>query len=161
MAETKKTSAAQEFKDMLSAAESQLDLKIDAAKLELSEQIYYAMEEAGLSEAELARRLDVSRAYVNKILKGTANLTIESLVRIGIALERKFTAAFDTPDGPATDVLDAEYVYDDKLAETLHPDRFHIRFQSEFDTIWGNLKQSIITGWVVTENSYEAGEFAA
>ena len=90
MAEKKKPSAAQEFKEMLASAESRIDFKIDAAKLELSEQIYSAMEEAGISEAELARRLNVSRAYVNKILKGTANLTIESLVRIGTALGRKF-----------------------------------------------------------------------
>jgi len=94
MAETKKTSAAQEFKEMLSPTESQLDLKIDAAKLELSEQIFNAMQESGVTEAELARRLGVSRAYVNKILKGTANLTIESLVRIGVALGCEFQFSF-------------------------------------------------------------------
>ncbi len=153
--------AAQEFSTMLASAESSLDFKIDAAKLELSEQIDTAMEETGITEAELSRRLGVSRAYVNKILKGAANLTIESLVRIGNALEREFTLAFDMPEARATDVLDAEYVYDDKLAETIHPDRFHIRIQSDFDAIWGNLKQSMMTGWVVTEKCYEPGEFAA
>lgn len=94
MAEKKKPSAAQEFKEMLASAESRIDFKIDAAKLELSEQIYNAMEECGVTEAELARRLDVSRAYVNKVLKGTANLTIESLVKIGAAIGRDLNVKF-------------------------------------------------------------------
>lgn len=38
MAENEKTSAAQEFNEMLASAESQVDFRIDAAKLKLSEQ---------------------------------------------------------------------------------------------------------------------------
>ncbi|MBK8149887.1 MAG: helix-turn-helix transcriptional regulator [Acidobacteria bacterium] len=94
MAENEKTSAAQEFNEMLASAESQVDFRIDAAKLELSEQICNAMEDSGVTEAELARRLGVSRAYVNKILKGTANLTIASLVKIGTAIGRDFEFRF-------------------------------------------------------------------
>ncbi|MBK8809170.1 MAG: helix-turn-helix transcriptional regulator [Acidobacteria bacterium] len=161
MAEKKKPSAAQEFKEMLASAESRIDFKIDAAKLELSEQIYNAMEESGVTEAELARRLDVSRAYVNKILKGTANLTIESLVRIGFALDREFTFAFASTDAHESDVLDAEYVYDDMLTETVHLDRFQISIQRDFDVIWGNLNRSLMSGLIMTEKCYEPGEFAA
>jgi len=39
------------------SAVSMCDLKIDAAKLELSEQIYYAMEESGVTEAKLTPAL--------------------------------------------------------------------------------------------------------
>lgn len=62
-------------------------LQIDAAKVELSEQVFQAMQDKGITEAELSRRLGTSRAYVNKVLQGDTNFTIESLVKIGIALE--------------------------------------------------------------------------
>jgi transcriptional regulator with XRE-family HTH domain len=39
-----------------------------------------------MSNVELARRLGKSRAYVTKVLRGTTNFTLESLVRIGRAL---------------------------------------------------------------------------
>jgi transcriptional regulator with XRE-family HTH domain len=86
----KKLTVAEEFKTMLDELKERDSFHIDGAKVELSEQIYIAMQDSGVSEAELSRRLGVSRAYVNKILKGTANLTIESLVKIGRALGGEF-----------------------------------------------------------------------
>lgn len=93
----KKLSPAERFKEMLDALKEQDSFYVDGAKVELSEQIYVAMEEKGISEAELSRRLGVSRAYVNKILQGSANLTIESLVKIGRALGREFRFEFSEP----------------------------------------------------------------
>lgn len=90
----KKLSPAERFKEMLNAAKEQDSFHVEAAKVELSEQIYIVMEEKGVSEAELSRRLQVSRAYINKILRGNANLTIESLVKIGRALGTEFKFAF-------------------------------------------------------------------
>ena len=92
----KKLTAAERFQEMLVEAKQHDAFHVDAAKVELSEQIFVAMQESGLSEAELSRRLGVSRAYVNKILKGAANLTIESLVKIGRALGREFKFEFTT-----------------------------------------------------------------
>lgn len=67
---------------------------IDGAKVELSEQIYLAMEQQGVSNAELARRLGKSRAYITKVLQGNVNFTIESLVKIARALDHKFDFQF-------------------------------------------------------------------
>ena len=96
----KKLSPAERFKEMLDALKEQDSFHVDGAKVELSEQIYVAMEEKGMSEAEFSRRLGVSRAYVNKILQGSANLTIESLVKIGRALGREFSFEFLAPKKP-------------------------------------------------------------
>lgn len=92
----KKLTAAERFQEMLAEAKQHDAFHVDAAKVELSEQIYIAMEEMGVTEAELSRRLGVSRAYVNKVLKGAANLTIESLVKIGRSLGCEFKFAFTT-----------------------------------------------------------------
>lgn len=111
MAEKEKQTGAERFKAMLDRAELRDSYHVDAAKFELSEQIYILMEEKGVSEAELSRRLQVSRAYVNKILKGDANLTIESLVKIGRALGAEFKFAFGEPAVKSKDILDTDYIF--------------------------------------------------
>ena len=47
-----------------------------------------------MTEAELARRLGTTRAYVNKILQGATNFTIESLIKIGGALDCELSLEF-------------------------------------------------------------------
>ncbi len=95
-------SVAEQFKEMLERAKERDSYHVEAAKFEISEQVYVAMEEKGITEAELSRRLGVSRAYVNKILQGSANLTIESLVKIGRALGREFRFEFFEPKKQVT-----------------------------------------------------------
>ena len=90
----KKLTAAERFAEVIKEMERDGSLQIDAAKLELSEQVLQIMENKGITEAELARRLKVSRAYVNKILQGSTNFTIETLVKIGIALKAEFRFEF-------------------------------------------------------------------
>lgn len=74
------------FADLLQRAELSDAYQIVRLKVEISERIYNAMKQQGVSNAELARRLGKSRAYVTKLLRGTTNFTLESLVRIGRAL---------------------------------------------------------------------------
>ena len=105
----KKMTAAELFAELENILRKDGRLQIDEAKLELSEQILELMENKGISEAELARRLGKSRAYVNKILQGSTNFTIESLVKIGIALGCELKLEFI--EQPKKDVLDAEIIY--------------------------------------------------
>lgn len=74
------------FADLLQRAESTDAYQVDRLKVEISERIYNAMKQQNVTNAELARRLGKSRAYVTKLLRGTTNFTIESLVKIGRAL---------------------------------------------------------------------------
>jgi transcriptional regulator with XRE-family HTH domain len=86
------TSSADKLAAMLAELDTSVSYQVESVKLEITEQIYIAMQEQGIGKAELARRLEKSRAYVTKILQGTANFTIESLVKIALALgcELKF-----------------------------------------------------------------------
>lgn len=90
----KKLTAAERFAKLGERLREDGRIQIDEAKLGLSEQIFQAMENKGISEAELSRRLEVSRAYVNKVLQGDTNFTIETLVKIGIALDCEFKFEF-------------------------------------------------------------------
>ena len=78
--------ATQRFAEVLQRAEQSDAFRIDHLKVQISERIYEAMKQQAVSNAELARRLGKSRAYVTKLLRGTTNFTLESLVRIGRAL---------------------------------------------------------------------------
>jgi transcriptional regulator with XRE-family HTH domain len=83
---SERRTVAERFANLLQRAELTDAYQIDRLKVEISERIYNAMKEQGVSNAELARRLGKSRAYVTKLLRGTTNFTLESLVRIGRAL---------------------------------------------------------------------------
>ncbi len=106
----KKPTAAERFAKLGERLRKDGRLQIDEAKLELSEQIFQAMENKGISEAELSRRLDVSRAYVNKVLQGDTNFTIETLVKIGIALDCEFKFEFIECEKDV-DIIDADIIY--------------------------------------------------
>lgn len=84
---TKQETVAERFANLFERFEQSESYHIDAAKLEISEQIHLAMEQQGISRAELARSLGKSRAYVTKVLQGSTNFTLESLVRIARALD--------------------------------------------------------------------------
>jgi transcriptional regulator with XRE-family HTH domain len=107
----KQLSIAERFANLVKKQKEDGRFQIEGAKVELAEQIHEVMENKKVSEAELSRRLGVSRAYVNKILQGDVNFTIETLVKIGLALGCKFEFQFVDNTAKA-DVLDAEIVYE-------------------------------------------------
>lgn len=74
------------FAGAFAAAERDPAYWKERAVLSATEEIALAMERAGVSRAELARRLGSSPAYVTKILRGNANFTLDSLSRLARAL---------------------------------------------------------------------------
>jgi transcriptional regulator with XRE-family HTH domain len=63
------------------------EYRAEVLKLGFAEQVWKLMEQQDLSRAELARRLGTSRAYVTKVFQTTANLTLESMAKIALALD--------------------------------------------------------------------------
>ena len=78
------------FEQLCQDLESSGDIYIEWAKINIAEQIAQALRREDVSKAELARRLNKSRAYITQILQGGANFTIESLVRIALTLNCDF-----------------------------------------------------------------------
>lgn len=58
----------------------------ELALLEFSEDVIARMEHLGMSRSELAQRIDSSPAYVTKILRGSSNFTLQSMVKISRAV---------------------------------------------------------------------------
>ncbi|HQT95326.1 MAG TPA: helix-turn-helix transcriptional regulator [Thermoanaerobaculaceae bacterium] len=63
-----------------------VEYKVDVAALEFVEDLVRRMSEAGVSQAELARRLAASEAYVSKVLRGDTNFTLATMVKLATAV---------------------------------------------------------------------------
>lgn len=87
------------FSAILGRLENTEAYQLDALKVELCEQVYSIMEQEKISKAELARRLQTSRAYVTKLLQGSANFTLESLVKVARALKCNVTVSLRAQGG--------------------------------------------------------------
>lgn len=75
------------FAELFALAEQSNEYWVEGVKIEFAEQMLAQMKELGISRTELARRLGTSPAYVTKILRGTTNFTLESMVSIARVLD--------------------------------------------------------------------------
>ena len=76
-----------DYRDLISEAEHSVEYWAESTIIEFTEDLERAMKERGISRAELARRLGTSQAYVTKILRGNANFTLCSMVKLARAVE--------------------------------------------------------------------------
>ncbi len=74
------------FDDLYKEAESHDDYWVAGTVQEFTEEICRLMESGRVTRSELARRLGTSPAYVTKILRGNANFTLATMVRLARAL---------------------------------------------------------------------------
>jgi ribosome-binding protein aMBF1 (putative translation factor) len=56
---------------------------------------------AGLTQQELARRLETRRSIINRQLSGEAEITLRGLADLAWALDREITVELRRPDEPA------------------------------------------------------------
>ena len=72
------------------------------AILDFTEAMVREMDRQQITRAELARRLGSSPAYVTKILRGDANFTLETMVKIARALDTELRVALAPPAAPSS-----------------------------------------------------------
>lgn len=74
------------FREFFRKAEEGIVYNVEGSILDFTEDLCRVMAEKDVSRAELARRIGTSSAYVTKILRGTSNFTLSSMVRVAMAL---------------------------------------------------------------------------
>jgi len=74
------------FESLFEQAEQRLDYKVEGAKNEITEKIVRRMEEAGVSRSDLASRLSKKKPQITRLLRGSNNFTVETMVEIADAL---------------------------------------------------------------------------
>jgi transcriptional regulator with XRE-family HTH domain len=83
-----------DFEELVAELKNSETYDKEVLRSEISDQISRLMDSQEISNAELARRLGKSRAYVTKILQGNANFTLDSLVQIARVLGCKYVPIF-------------------------------------------------------------------
>ena len=79
------------------------DYEFDGVAIDIGEQIVARMEERGMTQADLARAMGVSRARVSQILRGNDNLTLKSIVAVAIALDCRVEMLLNPIQAPEPD----------------------------------------------------------
>lgn len=78
---------AKSFDNLYRRAEAHDDYWIADAVQGFTEEVFLLMEQKKITRADLARRIGTSPAYVTKILRGNANFTLATMVKLARALE--------------------------------------------------------------------------
>jgi transcriptional regulator with XRE-family HTH domain len=74
------------FSELIRDARTRDDYWIEDAILKFTIRLHELMQEQGISKTELARRLGVSQPYVTRVLKGSDNLTVGTMVKLARAV---------------------------------------------------------------------------
>lgn len=64
--------------------------------LDVTEKIWDALEERGLTKADLSRRLGQSKSHVTQLLNGSRNMTLRTLADIAYALDLPVRVRFES-----------------------------------------------------------------
>ena len=90
------------LQDWIDEFQGDPDYEFAKVAIDIGEQIVARMDERGMTQADLARAMGVSRARVSQILRGNDNLTLKSIVAVAIGLdcrvELRLNPAPSSPD---------------------------------------------------------------
>lgn len=78
---------AQAFKDLFASAKKRFAYFLEGAIIGFTEDVVARMGELKMSKSQLAEKLECNPAYITKVLRGSTNFTLSSMVKIGIALD--------------------------------------------------------------------------
>lgn len=84
--------------ELLERLESSLDYWQDLVGLEVLGDVSRLMEAGRMTQADLARRLGSSQPYVSKVLNGNANFTLQTLIKLALALKAVLHVRMALPD---------------------------------------------------------------
>ena len=93
--------------DLVADEASQAEYRHELAISAFTNAVARVMDETGVSQAELARRLGVSRARVSQLLQHKSSPTLRTVVEVATALGCEVTLGV-APDGAPSRCLDPE-----------------------------------------------------
>ena len=77
------------LQDWIDEFQGDPEYEFDKVAIDVGEQIVARMGELGMTQADLARQMGVSRARISQILRGNDNLTLKSIVAVAIGLDSR------------------------------------------------------------------------
>lgn len=79
------------YKELTAGFEKDPEYWVEHLKLVFGEEVGRLMDERGMNQADLARELGTSRAYVTRLFHGTFNPTVLTLARVALALDARMS----------------------------------------------------------------------
>jgi transcriptional regulator with XRE-family HTH domain len=133
---------AKSFKELFERARKTDEYWLESSVLDFTEDLFRLMKERQVSRSELARRIEASPAYVTKVLRGNANFTLASMVKLARAFDHEVRVHLG-PAGTVTQWVDVPWTADVATA----PPRFEAvtRIQSE-STVFSQTSAPIRAG---------------
>lgn len=89
--------------------------------IEISEAVAGYMEDYSISRVELARRMGCSKAYITKLLRGSSNYTLETLIKLSLALGMKLRVELVDEKEPAAH-RGSKYSYEHEVKKVAEDD---------------------------------------
>ncbi len=82
------------FNNLMEKFEDDFDFRLETIILNLTESVCIEMKDKNINRTQLSDLLDVSPAAITKILNGTNNFTLKTLLSIADALDMEFNPEF-------------------------------------------------------------------
>jgi len=92
------------FEQLVDKHKETPEFLVEQKILGLTEKIVLRMEELGITRSALADRLNVSKPYITKLLRGDVNFTLKSVAELSQALESDFDIDI-FPEGASRQIL--------------------------------------------------------
>jgi transcriptional regulator with XRE-family HTH domain len=124
---------AERVKALVASARHGHRYKVESSILEFTEQIVARMEQKEISPKSLAERMGVKPSYVSKILRGTSNFTLDSMIKICSAVGAEYcfhvrpievTAVWETYE-TVSPVVSVEF-HTSPAADSARSDRYDV-----------------------------------
>jgi transcriptional regulator with XRE-family HTH domain len=118
------------YRKLFEDAREHLDYWVAGAEIEFTEELFRVMEEKKVNRSELARRIGTSQAYVTKVLRGNANFTLSTMVKLARALEMDVKIHLAPPGAHTVWKDDLSAQWNDRGEASLPSDRAAVAFSS-------------------------------
>ncbi len=93
------------FSDLFERGKQRDAFWVETATLDFTEEIIARMEQLGVSKSELANRLGKTPQFVTKLLRGSNNFTIETMVKVARRLNAEVRVHLQ-PEGTMSEWID-------------------------------------------------------
>ena len=105
------------FNNLMEKFEDDFDFRLETIILNLTESVCIEMKDKNINRTQLSGLLDVSPAAVTKILNGTNNFTLKTLLSIADALDMEFNPEFKKKHAGAGIITTPSLKNDDVAAQ--------------------------------------------
>ena len=110
------------YNELFNSVRDTIPYKVENELVQFTEQVTDLLAVLKLSRSEFAKRLNASPSYVTKLLSGGTNCTLESMVKVAVALGAELKIQITPKDSPGNWIEKMEKVGQSERAQGMWAD---------------------------------------